>query len=596
MPKTLRKFLYLIGQHRRWRWLVVIGVAVVAGVLEIAGALLVFLLLGMIADPEGTLSLPIIGDLPDLSSSGDNEATLLWVSVGIAVFFIVRAMVRVGQAYLQNRLTSNAGATLAKRMVRGYLNLPYEFHLQRNSAELIRNAHDAPRSLARQVFLPVVAIASESILLAGMISLLIVAAPIATGLALLFMVPTVLVLAKVVQPRLKSYGQEAHHLSYVSLSSLQQSLRGLRDIKLLGLERVFTKDYGRSRDGMAQAHYRMGTAQELPRTLIETSLLLFILAFFGFAIIQGSAANDTLPVLGLFAYAGLRMQPSIQMIVRSSNNLKFSSAAMDDVYDDLVMLDNQPWKDHERPDERLPFNREIVLDGVGYQYAETDRPALSGVNLHIENGDFVGICGATGGGKTTLVDLISGLLEPTAGRILVDGVDIADHPHGWQANLGAVPQSVFLMDDTLRRNIAFGLPDQDIDESTLNEVLHMAQLDTFVSTLPHGLETRVGEQGIRLSGGQRQRVAIARALYRRPSVLIMDEGTSALDNLTETQLVNTLERVRGERTIIVVAHRLSSVRSCDYIIFVDEGRVVGTAPFAELVETNSTFREMAAKT
>lgn len=573
-----------------------VALAVVAGALEMAGALLVLLLMGMIADPEATHSLPIIGELPELSQARDDAQTLLWVSAGIGLFFIVRAGVRVGQVYLQNRLTSKAGAYLAKRMVRGYLNLPYEFHLQRNSAELIRNAHDAPRSLANQVFLPVVSITSETILLLGLVALLIVAAPLATGLALVFMVPTVFVLARVVQPRLKSRGRESHYLSYTSLSSLQQSLRGLRDIKLLGLEGVFTRDYGRSRDGMAHAHYLMNTAQELPRTLIETSLLLFILAYFGFTVSQGVGAAETLPVLGLFAYAGLRMQPSIQTIVRSSNNLKFSAAALDDVYDDLVMLDSRPTTHPQDPVQPLSFEREIVLDSVGYTYSEADRPALSQVSLRIENGDFVGVCGATGGGKTTLVDLITGLLKPSTGCIRVDGFDIGDHPRRWQENLGYVPQSVFLMDDTLRRNIAFGIPDENIEDTAVAEALSMAQLESFVATLPDGLDTRVGEQGIRLSGGQRQRVAVARALYRRPSVLIMDEGTSALDNLTETQLVNTLERVRGERTILVVAHRLSSVRSCDYIIFVDDGRVVAKAPFNELVETNSTFREMAAKT
>lgn len=595
MPSTLRKFLYLIGRRRRWRWLVVIALAVVAGVLEIVGALLVFLLLGLIADPEGTLTLPIIGELAELNQAGVNEQTLLWISAGIGVFFIIRAGVRVAQAHLQNRLVHKAAARLSKRMFRGYLGLPYAAHLRRNSAELIRNAHGASRSLANQAFMPIVVIVAESILLAGLVLLLVATAPVATALAVAFMVPTVYVLARVIQPRLKRLGRLTHQMSFESLSTLQQSFEGLRDIKILGREGDFSRSYNRSTDEMARAQYQLGTVQELPRTFIETALLLFILAYFAFTISQGADAAGTLPVLGLFAYAGLRMQPSIQAIVRSLNNLKFSSAALDDVYADMVMLDREDRGLPKQITEPMPFRRDITLERVGYSYAQANGHALQEVNLQIRRGDFVGICGATGGGKTTLVDLITGLLEPTSGTIRVDGKDISDDIRAWQANLGVVPQNIFLIDDTLRRNIALGVPEDAVDDDAVEEAVHMAQLDRFVATLPDRLETKVGEHGVRLSGGQRQRVSIARSLYRKPSMLVMDEGTSALDNLTESNLVKTLENVRGERTILVVAHRLSSVETCDYIIFVDGGRVVATAPYRELIETNRAFREMAIR-
>ncbi|MGH8914194.1 MAG: ABC transporter ATP-binding protein, partial [Acidimicrobiia bacterium] len=276
--------------------------------------------------------------------------------------------------------------------------------------------------------------------------------------------------------------------------------------------------------------------------------------------------------------------------------LQFATAALDAVYADLVMLDQV---DRQLPSEQptsLPFRNEIALEGVGYSYAEADREAVQEVDLRIRRGDFVGICGPTGGGKTTLVDLMTGLLEPTSGVIRVDGRDIANHVRGWQVNLGVVPQNLFLLDDSLRRNIALGIPDDLIDEQAVDEAIRLAQLDDFVASLPKGLDAQVGELGVRLSGGQRQRVAIARALYRRPNVLVFDEGTSALDNVTEAQLVEMLEQVRGERTIMVVAHRLSSVRACDYIVFVDDGRVIAVAPFGELIETNPAFRDMAART
>jgi ATP-binding cassette, subfamily B, bacterial PglK len=594
MRNILHKFLYLIGRQRRFRWLIVIALAVVAGGLEMVGALMVYLLLALVVDPGASIEVPVIGELPSLET-GDRRLLLL-TTAGIAAFFVLRATVRIGQTYLQQRLVHKTAATLSKRMVTGYLGMPYAFHLQRNSAELIRNANEIPASLASQVFLPVVTIVAESILLVGLILVLVLTSPFATGLALTFMVPTVYLLARVVQPRLKELGRLSHDLAYRALSTLQQSLRGLRDIKVLGKEVSFASDYGRSRDGMARAQYQLGTALDLPRTLIETSLMLFILAYFGFTIRSGTAVAETLPVLGLFAYAGLRIQPSLQAIVRSVNNLKFATAALDHVYADLVMLDGADPQLPSHTPPPLPFEEEISIEGVTHRYAEADGEAIHDVNLRIKRGDFVGICGPTGGGKTTLIDLIIGLLEPSAGTIRVDGRNIAEHVRPWQANLGVVPQTLFLMDDTLRRNIALGVPDDLIDEKAVAEAVRLAQLDDFVASLSKGLNTRVGELGVRLSGGQRQRVSIARALYRRPSVLIFDEGTSALDNATEEQLVEMLERVRGERTILVVAHRLSSVRACDYIVFVEGGQVTAVAPFSELIETNSAFRAMAART
>jgi ATP-binding cassette subfamily C protein len=596
MSNTFHKLLYLIGRRRRFRWLIVIGLAVVAGGLEMVGALLVFLLLAMVVDPGASIALPVVGELPGLGSETGDRRLLLLTTAGIAAFFVLRAAVRIGQTYLQQRLVHKMGATLSKRLLSGYLGLPYAFHLQRNSAELIRNANDVPPWLASQVFLPVVTIVAESVLLIGLIIVLVVASPLATGLALAFMAPTVYLLGRVVQPRLKELGRLTHELAYRALSTMQQSLRGVRDIKVLGKEIVFARDYARSRDSMAHAQYQLGTAQEFPRTLIETALLLFILAYFGFTISRGTAVSETLPMLGLFAYAGLRIQPSLQAIVRSANSLKFGVAAVDNVYAELVMLDRADPQLSSEPIVPLPFQDEIALEGVGHRYAEADNEAVLQVNLRIKRGDFVGICGPTGGGKTTLVDLVTGLLEPTSGTIRVDGRDIAEHVQRWQANLGVVPQELFLMDDSLRRNIALGVPDDLIDEQAIDEAIRLGQLDVFVTSLPNGLDTQVGELGVRLSGGQRQRVAIARALYRRPGVLIFDEGTSALDNVTEAQLVEMLERVRGERTIMVVAHRLSSVRACDYIVFVDGGQVAAVAPFDELIEKNITFREMAART
>jgi ATP-binding cassette subfamily C protein len=324
--------------------------------------------------------------------------------------------------------------------------------------------------------------------------------------------------------------------------------------------------------------------------VIETSLILFILVFFAVTVARGGT-QSALATLGLFGYAGLRLQPSLQKIVAAFNSLKFATAPTADVHRDLRIIERNATLASSAPP--FPFEREIVLEKVSFAYEGTGSDALASVNLSIRRAEQIGICGPTGGGKTTLVDLISGLLSPDKGRVLVDGTDIATNLRGWQRNLGVVSQMVFLADDTLRRNIALGIPDKEIDEPAVQEAVRLAQLSEFIEALPQGLETVVGERGVRISGGERQRIAIARALYYRPQVLIFDEGTSALDNATEQELMRALTSLRGTHTILLVAHRLSTVRDADRVIFVEGGRVAGIDTYDGLCACNESFREMA---
>ena len=281
------------------------------------------------------------------------------------------------------------------------------------------------------------------------------------------------------------------------------------------------------------------TLIQLPRLVIETSLIWFVLGFFAVTVAMGSTTQGALSILGLFAYAGLRLQPSLQKIAAGFNSLKFSTAPTADMYRDLQMIEENSAKGE--PAGLFPFEREISLRDVSFSYQGTQSEAVAGINLTIRRGEQIGICGPTGGGKTTLADLITGLLSPSTGRVTVDGRDIATDTRGWQRNLGVVPQMIFIIDDSLCRNIALGVADSEIDERAVREAVGLAQLDDFVESLPEGLETLVGERGVRISGGERQRIAIARALYRRPQVLIFDEGTSALDNATEQELMRSLQ-------------------------------------------------------
>ena len=588
---VVRKCFDLIGREHRRRWIGLVVLAVVASGLEMLGALLVFLLLALVADPGAELALPIVGDLRRLAGDIDETTLLVGMAVVMGLFFVVRAAVQTGVTYAQHRVAHNAGARLANRLAAGYLTLPYAFHLQRNTSDLIRNANPAVMTVVAQAFVPIIRVTADAILTVGLLAVMVVVSPVATVIAVVVVGGAGGLLLAVVQPRLKHLGKVTHRENQATLLALQQPLHGLRDIKLLGRERFFARQYAGSRGRLARATYLRATATELPRHVMETALIGFILVFFVLAVVAGTATDEVLSVLGLFAYAGLRLQPSLNRIISGLNELKYATAAVDEVHQELRLVEHAAVPPEDDPPR--PFRDGLVMDGVSFRYEGADQEALRDVDLTIRPHETLGICGTTGSGKTTLVDLLTGLLEPTGGRVLVDGQDLRDDPRGWQRNLGVVPQMVFLIDDTLRRNIALGVPDEDIDEDAVREAIRLAQIDDFVARSPDGLDTVVGERGVRISGGQRQRIAIARALYQRASVLVFDEGTSALDNTTEAQLMGALDGLRGGYTIILVAHRLSTVRDCDRIVFVEGGRVTGLDTYDNLVSANEGFRALA---
>jgi ATP-binding cassette, subfamily B, bacterial PglK len=589
--ETFRKALHVIGRENRSRWALLVALALVASGLEILGAALVYLLLALIADPGGEVALPLVGDIRATFDIG--STTLLLGLAGVmALFFLVRSAVHVLEIYAQNRIAHLYGARLAKRLMLGYLSMPYAFHLTRGSADLIRNTQKVVQQLIGQIFLPFIRVVAEIVLVSGMLGFLFVVAAGETLLAVLIIGGTAAVMLRVVQPRLKRLGRLSHHMERDTLAALQQSFHGIRDIKVLGRERAFASIYGEARTQLARASYLHATARDLPRTVMELALLGFILTVFVFSVVVQDGAEGTLSMLGLFAYAGLRIQPSLQRIIGGLNDLRFATAPLDDLTRDLRMIEGLA--PPRREAEPLPFAQAIRLERVSFRYDGADRDAVHEVDLTIVPGEVLGICGPTGGGKTTLTDLITGLLQPTSGRITVDGTDLIDHARRWHAALGVVPQMVFLVDDSLRRNIALGLPDPDIDEDAIDEAVELAQLQKFVQSLPEGLDTRVGERGVRISGGERQRISIARALYRRPHVLVFDEGTSALDNTTESELMAALERLRGSHTILLVAHRLSTVQKADRIVFMQHGEAVALGTYDSLLESSPEFRALAS--
>jgi ATP-binding cassette, subfamily B, bacterial PglK len=594
--RTMRETLRLLGPDGRWRWVLLVVLALAIAGFEAVGAVLVYSLMGLISGEAGAMSLPLVGDLTERFSDVPVRTLQLTVAGLVAGFFLVRALVVVGEVYVQSRFVYNAGRRLSNHLVRGYLAMPYLRHTQLNSSELVRNAFDSVQSLVNQVLKPAVQVVAETVLVVGLTIVLLTVTPQATLIALAVLGPAVWLLLAVIQPRLKRLGRASQESRRGTLLAMQQALGGIRDIRLLGREREFAGSFADQRGVMARTAYLKHTLAELPRVLIETTFVLVIAMVFVLAVLTGDGPDALVSTLGVFAYAGLRLQPSLRKIVQGLNHIRFGTAIVEDLLEDRARVDAaleaRRAADAAGTEDR-PFAHAIELRGVGFSYAPDAPPALRDVDLTIRRGEFLGICGPTGGGKSTLIDLIVGLLQPTAGELLVDGRPLGEHPAWWYAQLGVVSQSVYLIDDTLRANIAFGRATGTIDDDLLQRSIDRAQLREVIAELPLGLDTVVGERGVRLSGGQRQRVAVARALYREPAVIVLDEGTSALDGATEAALVAAVDELKSGRTLISVAHRISTVRQADRILVVAGGRIVADGNHDELLRGSELFRGLA---
>jgi ATP-binding cassette subfamily C protein len=391
-------------------------------------------------------------------------------------------------------------------------------------------------------------------------------------------------------------GSREQELKQEILKSLQQSLGGVKEVKVLGRERFFFDDFTSRHGALTRLRAHHFTLSAAPRLIIETIFITGMLFVISSLVMSSEVGTGLMPQLGLFAYAGVRLIPSASRTLANLNSIRFGSSVTQRLYNDYVQcahtLDSYP---NSHMDSEITFADRVDIKHLTYTYEESPRPVLTDISLTIRRGETIGIVGPTGAGKSTLIDLLLGLLSPSAGDIFSDGENIARSPRSWRTKIGYVPQSIFLIDDTIRRNIALGVKDKEINEQKLWNAIRLAQLEDYVHSLPLGLHTIVGERGVRLSGGQRQRIAIARALYHEPELLMFDEATSALDNQTEREVIQAIETLRGKKTLVIVAHRLSTVRSCDFLVFLKGGKIAACGTFDELLVHSEDFRCMAAE-
>ncbi|TRZ87715.1 MAG: ABC transporter ATP-binding protein [Methanosarcinales archaeon] len=523
---------------------------------------------------------------------------LLWGSLALIVIFLVKTLYLCLQYYLQTRYVQNRQFRLTRRMFTAYMNAPYQFHLRRNSAELFRNTLQEVGQIMGGVVRPFLDLTMQGLMMLAILALLFASQPLMALVA-----TAVIGLAGGgyqwwVKGKLRAYSLEAQEHRKLMVKTLQEGLGVIKEIRVLHREKNFIETFVRSLWRTMKAMRYQIITNKITAPYMEFIAIVGLLSIAIFLILMGREAESIAPTLALFAVAFVRLKTSISQVVSGINQLRFGVVSINPVYHDLKMLENK--KTHgantnikDNAPQRLRLSRQLSLEGVWYRYPESEEYALKDIHLTLPRGHSIAFVGPTGAGKTTIVDVILGLLEPEKGRITVDGKDIHANLPAWQRNIGYIPQSIYLTDDTIRHNVALGLDDKEISEEHLWQAVRAAQLESFVRTLPQGIDTVIGERGVRLSGGQRQRIGIARALYHNPEVLIMDEATSALDNATERSVIQALDALKGDRTIIMIAHRLTTVQNCDTLYFMKNGQIESFGNYSDLLSSNREFREMA---
>lgn len=590
MKQRIQIALSLISEpYKGWAAMAIAGSLVIAALdtLGVAAMLpLMQLLTGV--DPDSG----VLGVFSRTLGTDDTGTLVLAVAGVVGGAFIVKTIVSVAFRWWLVGRTTKLGTQAATELFNRYVSAPYWAHRQRRVSEIHRALATAVSQTYSQVLLGYLSIVPDLLTIVAIALVLTFVSPLATVIAVVFF----LIITLGLQWRLKtvhrSIGEELAESDLQAWNALMPGVNGFKESRLSGTTGSFVTKFGTAKIRTARASRKLSLVSELPKYILEIGLIVGI-ALIAAVMFATSSPEYALSTLGVFAAAGTRMLPTLNRVMATAAGIRAGSVGLQILTDEITVLDRDGYHDSGTVSGE-PYEGDISFDRVTYRFPDSDTPVLSDVSTTIPSGSTVAFVGGSGAGKSTLLDVLLGLLEPTSGRVTSGGREIFEDISRWHSQIGVVPQEVFVLDDTVRANIAYGLDESEIDPERLGEAVERAQLTSIIGQLPEGLDTRLGERGVRLSGGQRQRIGIARALYRRPQVLALDEATSALDNMTERKITETIESLSGDMTIVIVAHRLSTVKNADRVVFMADGRIETEGTFAQVEQNNSNFAQLVA--
>jgi ABC-type multidrug transport system fused ATPase/permease subunit len=592
---TIRKVFGLLAVEERWKVAVLFAAMLATGVLQVVGIASVMPFIGLVANPDLVQRNRWMHWAYDSLQFHSTQSLLIATGVVVVTLFAIGNALTALTAWFSYRFVWFNHQKIAGRLLEEYLRKPYSFFLGRHGARLSKTLLSEVRTVITGVMIPCLDIAAKGASTVLVVGLLVVADPKIAVLVSLGFGTAYLLIFTAVRRRQTQLGRRNVAAGTITYRVASETFGAIKDVKVLGREAAFI---GRFRDAsleLASVNASNAITAQLPSYALETLAVGGMLLLILYLVHTRSSLDQVLPLAAVYAVAGNRLMPAFQQIFSSMTLIRFHAAALDELYEDM-----RPEAASGPPiapvvlTPRRGTGSEIRFRNVSFSYGSGRRQALKHIDLVIPRNATVGLVGATGSGKTTLVDLLLGLFRPTDGEILIDGRRLDDLSiREWRSRVGYVPQTIFLSDDSIARNIAFGFANRDIDRAAVERAARSARLDPFVAQLADGYDTIIGERGVRLSGGERQRIGIARALYHDPDVLVMDEATSALDTLTEEAVMAATREVAPNRTIVLIAHRLSTVKQCDVVFLLEGGTLAAQGTYDELRATNASFRAMA---
>lgn len=579
-----KKLLFLLNPHERKRAVLLLLMITVMAFLEMVGIVSILPFITVLANPNLIETNIILNKMfQELRFFGidTNEEFLFFLGITVFVLLIISLFFKALTTYVQARFVHMRECSVSRRLIEGYLHQPYSWFLNHHSAELGRNILSEVSHVIGNGMNPLIELLSKSIVIIGIVILLIVADPKLATIVFLAISSCYWFSFYFVSKYLKKIGGERLNQNKLRFKSITEVFGAIKEIKVSGLEKVYIKSFSAASVIFFQIQSSAQIITQLPRFILEAIAFGGILLMLLYIIFLKGSFSSAIPIVSLYIFAGYRLMPALQQVYASLTQLSFVGPALDKIYNDLK---NMKLLDKNQNQILLSLNKKILLKDIHFSYPNSQRTALKNINLTINANSTVGFVGATGSGKTTLVDIILGLLETQKGTLEIDGKIInQENLRCWQSSIGYVPQNIYLTDDTVAANIAFGQETKNINLSTVEKVCKIANLHDFIiNELPNSYQTTIGERGVRLSGGQRQRIGIARALYYNPQLLILDEATSALDNQTEKLVMDSIYNLNKDITVILIAHRLNTVKKCDKIFFFSKGELKDQGNFDEL--------------